>query len=137
MSNIESTNTNEESCSATQEQYKCAETKKTYIPKSDIYETDEAVFIWADMPGVDEKSLDITLEKNALTIEGHVEDYSPPEDYFQVMDEYPIGNYKRTFTLGVNVQKDGIEGIVKNGFLNLTIPKTKETTARKISISAG
>jgi len=61
----------------------------------------------------------------------------PPEGYFQVMDEYPIGNYKRTFKLGVNVQKDGIEGVVKNGFLNLTIPKTKETAARKISISAG
>jgi HSP20 family molecular chaperone IbpA len=137
MSNIESTKTNEEACSAVQEQYKCAESKKTYIPKSDIYETDETVFIWADMPGVDEKSLDITLEKNSLTIEGHVEDYSPPEGYFQVMDEYPVGNYKRTFTLGANVQKDGIEGIVKNGFLNLTIPKTKETAARKISISAG
>lgn len=137
MSIIETPKTNEEACSETQEQYNYAQTKKTYIPKSDIYETDEAVFIWADMPGVDEKSLDITLEKNSLTIEGRVEDYTPPEGYFQVMSEYPVGNYKRTFTLGANFQKDGIEGIVKNGFLNLTIPKAKETVARKISISAG
>ncbi len=137
MSNIETTKTNEETCAATEDQYKSSEPKRTYIPKSDIYETDETVSIWADMPGVDEKSLDITLDKNSLTIEGHVEDYSAPDGYYQVMNEYPVGNYKRTFTLGMNVQREGIEGVVKNGFLNLIIPKTKDNVAKKIPISAG
>ncbi len=137
MSNIETTKTNEEACSSAESQYKHAESQRTFVPKSDIYETDEAVFVWADMPGVDEKTLDITLEKNSLTIEGNVESYTPSEGYHQVMNEYPVGNYKRTFTLGANVEREGIEGVVKNGFLNLTIPKTKETATKKIPISAG
>ncbi len=136
MSNIETTKTNEEACGTTVGQYQRIESNKTYIPNADIFETDEEVYIWADMPGVDEKSVDITLEKNSLTVEGHVENNELPEDYYQVVNEYPVGNYKRTFSLGANVQKDGIEGTLKNGFLSLTIPKTQETAARKIPISA-
>jgi HSP20 family molecular chaperone IbpA len=55
-------------------------TGRTYIPRVDIYESEDEVVLLADLPGVDENSLDITLEKNVLTIEGYVQ-FEEPEGY--------------------------------------------------------
>jgi HSP20 family molecular chaperone IbpA len=71
---------------------------KAYIPRADIYETDTELVIVADLPGVDEKSLDITLEKNVLSIKGFV-DFSTPENYSLAYAEYEVGDFERSFTL--------------------------------------
>ena len=104
-----------------------------YIPRADIYETDGQVFVIADMPGVDENSIDITLEKNTLTIRGFVDPENYP-DYSLSYAEYGVGDYERSFVLSGEIDQDLIEASVKNGVLRLAMPKLGEAKARKIHV---
>jgi len=110
--------------------------RRAYVPRVDIYETDEAIIMLADMPGVDEKAVDITLEKNVLTITGEVES-AQPDNYSLAYAEYEVGDYTRSFTLSNEIDRDKIEASVKNGVLRLNLPKAGPTKTRKITIKAG
>jgi HSP20 family molecular chaperone IbpA len=110
-------------------------TGRTYLPAVDIYETAEGVVLLADMPGVDENSLDITLEKNILTIEGRVS-FTRPEGYDLAYAEYGVGDYYRTFALSDEVDRNRIEASLRNGLLKLTLPKAEAARTRKIQVRA-
>ncbi len=110
--------------------------RRVYVPKADIYETQNDFILVADMPGVDDGSADITLEKNELTINGYVE----PEQitgYSLANAEYGIDDYQRTFILSDEIDRDKIEASVKNGVLHLRLPKAPVAKARKIAVKAG
>lgn len=109
--------------------------KRVYAPLSDIYETKERIFVLADMPGVDDRSIDITLEKNVLTIQGFT---SPQKEsgVRLVHSECPDGNYRRVFLLSEEVDRDGIEATVNNGVLKLVLPKSPKSMARKITVKS-
>lgn len=106
-----------------------------FVPRVDIYETDEGIVLVADMPGVDESSMDITLENDILSINGYVEPVEP-ENYRLAYAEYRVGDYQRRFTLSEQIDQDKIEAAVKDGVLRLHLPKAKPTT-RKITVRAG
>jgi HSP20 family protein len=108
--------------------------RRAFIPRTDIYETNDAIFVVADMPGVDEHSVDITLEKNILTIQGLVEPVYP-EGYSVAYAEYEDGDYQRKFTLTNQVDQDKIEATLHAGVLRLKLPKIVPTQ-RKISVKA-
>ena len=107
-----------------------------FVPRADIYETAEAITVMTDMPGVDETSVDVTLEKNVLTISGYVEPMQP-EGYDLAHAEYNIGDFERSFTLSDRIDRDGIEATVKDGVLRLVLPKITEAKSRNIPISVG
>jgi HSP20 family protein len=107
-----------------------------FVPRADIYETDEAIFVVADMPGVSEDSLDITLEKGVLSLNGTVEPETL-EDYSLAYAEYRVGDYVRSFTLSNEINQEAIEATLKDGVLHLTLPKVTEAQTRKIAITAG
>lgn len=107
-----------------------------FVPRADIYETDEAITVVADMPGVDETTLDITLENNVLSINGYVE-LVPPEGYSLTYAEYRVGDYQRAFTLSDQIDRNGIEAIIKDGVLRLCLPKITEAKKRKIAVKVG
>ena len=106
-----------------------------FVPRVDIYETEEAIVLVADMPGVDENSLDITLENRVLTVKGYVNAVWP-EDYALAYAEYRIGDYERSFTLTDTVDAAGIEATAKDGVLRLMLPKAVPES-RKIAVRAG
>lgn len=106
-----------------------------FNPRSDIYETGENIILLADMPGVREDSVEITLEKNVLTINGYVND-EQLEDYSQTYAEYRIGDFHRSFTLSNNIDQNKIEASVRDGVLRLTMPKVVPTT-KKILVKTG
>ena len=108
---------------------------RTFIPRVDIYETENSVVLLADMPGVDENSVDITLEKNILTINGFAGPQAP-DNFEPAYAEYRIGNYERTFALSDEVDREQIEATVKNGVLRLVMPKAEAAKTRKISVKA-
>lgn len=108
---------------------------KTFIPRVDIYETKEALFMVADMPGVDESTVDVELEKNILTISGRVEN-GKVKDYNLVFSEYEVGDYERTFTLSDEIDRDKIKATVKQGVLRLELPKSEKVKPKKIAINA-
>jgi HSP20 family molecular chaperone IbpA len=108
---------------------------KTFVPRVDIYENKDALYLIADMPGVDEKTVDIELEKNLLTIIGRVEN-GRIKDATMMYSEYEIGDYERVFTLSDEIDRDKIVATVKNGILRLELPKAEKVKPKKISIQA-
>lgn len=109
--------------------------RRVYIPTVDITETKDAIVLIANMPGVNEESADIVLEKNILTITGTIE----PEfykDYRLAHAEYNVGDYRRVFEISSDIDRDKIEATVKNGMLKLILPKTGPAKTKKIKIKA-
>lgn len=108
---------------------------RAYVPRTDIYETEEALVLLADMPGVDQNTLDITLEKNVLSIRGQVE-MQNPDNYNLAYAEYEVGDYERNFTLSDGIDTDNISASIKNGVLQINLPKAGPAKAKKINVSA-
>jgi HSP20 family molecular chaperone IbpA len=108
---------------------------RTYVPDVDICETPNSLWLWADMPGVDEQSIQINLADGVLSIEGHVslKDY---ENLSPVYTEYNIGNYARRFTLSSDIDAERIKARMTNGVLELELPKAERAKPRRIPISA-
>lgn len=108
----------------------------TFTPAVDIFETEKAITLLADMPGVTTDKLNIDLRENTLTLEGDVE--SPEESEEDVLiREYPVGKYFRQFTLSEVIDQGKIEASLKEGVLHLNLPKVEKATPRKITVSAG
>ena len=110
--------------------------RKVYVPRVDIYESQDDIVVVADMPGVDESSVDITLEKNVLTIGGYVEPVTP-ENYCLSYAEFEVGDYQRSFALSNQIDQENIRAAVKNGVLRVWLPKADAAKARKIAVKAG
>jgi len=110
-------------------------TRRVYTPAVDIIERKDDIIVIADMPGVDEKSVDITIEKNVLTISGAVEAVIP-ENRTMYVNEYGIGDYQRVFTLTDEVDKEKIQASAKNGVLRIVLPKAEALKTRKIAVKA-
>jgi HSP20 family molecular chaperone IbpA len=110
--------------------------RRVFMPRADIFETADAIVLVADMPGVDEKGVDITLEKNVLTISGHVEPEKVAENARLAYEEYEVGDYQRVFTLSDEVDREHIEAALKNGVLRVTLPKAGAAKTKKISVKA-
>lgn len=106
-----------------------------FNPRTDIYESSDNIILVADMPGVSEDSVEITLEKNVLTINGYVND-EQPKGYSQTYAEYRVGDFQRSFTLTNNIDQNKIVATVRDGVLSLTMPKVVPTT-KKILVKAG
>ena len=109
--------------------------RKIFMPRADVYETKDTVELFADLPGVDEKSLDITLEKNVLSIRGVVTP-TVPQGYTAAYAEYDEGDYHRSFTLADEIDRNGIQASIKNGVLQVTLNKAGPALARKIEVKA-
>lgn len=109
--------------------------RKAFVPRVDIFETDAKLVVVADMPGVDENSVDITLEKNVLTINGRVEAVQP-ENFSLAYAEYEEGDFERSFTLSNEIDLNKIEATVTDGVLRLHLPKVGEAQVKKIAVKA-
>jgi len=107
---------------------------RTYVPQVDIYETKDGLWLWADMPGVDEQSVNVHLEDGVLTIEGHV-DVKQYDNVTPLYTEYNVGNYNRRFTLSNDVDSDHIVARMQNGVLALEIPKSERAKPRRIAVT--
>ena len=110
--------------------------RTTFVPRADIYETDESFILILDMPGVNGDTIDITLDKNILTINGFSE-LENPDNYSLAFAEYETGDYERSFRLTDKIDRDGIEAIYRDGVLRLSLPKAAEVKARKIAVQGG
>ena len=106
-----------------------------FAPRADIFEREDAFVVMVEMPGVDRDSVDIDLEKNTLTIVGHVTN-EPMSGYRALMTEYREGSYKRVFSLSEAVDVTKIDAAMKDGVLRLVLPKADEVKPRKIHVKA-
>ncbi len=111
------------------------EKKVRITPAVDIIETPSEYILYADLPGVDEKSLEVTLERDILSIRGetHLE---TPEGYRRVLEEFEPAIYERTFRVADDIDRDKIKASLKNGVLTLNLPKAETAKPKKIEIRA-
>lgn len=110
------------------------EAARYFRPYTDIFESTDAITVTMDMPGVDKKDVDVKLEKDVLTITGHV-DLSRYEGLEPVYTEYNVGNYVRSFTISNEVDQDAISATIDQGVLTVSLPKVKEAAARRIAVN--
>jgi HSP20 family protein len=112
-----------------------ARAAQIFNPDVDIMERKNDIVVIADMPGIDESSVDITLENNVLSIYGKV-DWDVPEKLKLIHGEYGVGDYQRVFTLSGDVNREKIEATVNNGVLKIILPKAEAAKTKKIAVRA-
>lgn len=106
-----------------------------YLPDVDICEFPDHLELAADMPGVSEKDVQVTLENGVLTIEGRVST-AMYEGLSPLYTEYNVGNNFRQFSLHESIDGAGIKATMRNGVLELTLPKIEAAKPRKIEVKA-
>jgi HSP20 family protein len=107
--------------------------RRSFIPKADIYETEKEIIVLADIPGANEKTVDVTLEKNVLSINAYIEP-AIPSGFDIAYAEYEEGDYQRSFRLSDEIDRDKIEAAVSDGVLRLRLPKLQEAATKKIAV---
>jgi HSP20 family molecular chaperone IbpA len=112
-----------------------ARDRRLYSAFADVIETEDAILVMADLPGVDENSVELTLEKNVLKIDAYPE-IEAPQGYTLAYAEYGVGDFERSFVLSDEIDREKIEAKVKNGVLHLRLPKSGAARTRKIAVQA-
>jgi HSP20 family protein len=107
---------------------------RVFVPTTDIFETEHALTLVAEMPGVDKDKVDVSVEDGVLTIQGQL-DFSKYEGLRPVYTEYNIGHYRRIFTLSNRIDQNNISAEIKDGVLTLVLPKAEEAKPRRINVS--
>ncbi|GIX03321.1 MAG: heat-shock protein [Planctomycetaceae bacterium] len=110
--------------------------RRIYRPNVQIYELPDAIELVAEVPGADEKTTEITLDNDELTLRARV-----PADNHEgaklVYAEFRDGDYERTFRLSEDIDRQRIEARVKDGVLRVRLPKAEHAQSRKIAVVAG
>ncbi len=107
---------------------------ETFLPKFEVKETEDAFVLAADLPGVKQEAVELSLDKNRLTISGSREAEQRKEGESYHLYERSYGSFARTFALPENVDADGIAADLSDGVLTVKLPKVAEAKPRKISI---
>jgi HSP20 family protein len=107
-----------------------------FVPRFEVKETKEAFVFRADLPGIEDKNLELTMAGNRLTISGKREAEARREDETWYAYERSYGTFSRTFTLPDGVDLDHAEAELKSGVLAVTVPKKPEHQPKKISLKS-
>jgi HSP20 family protein len=105
-----------------------------WSPRLDVSETDNGLEIVADLPGMDKKDINVSLEENLLTIKGEKKEEKERKDKHYHTIERRSGSFYRAIRLPVEVEKDKIEAAFKDGVLTLRLPKSKEAKKKVAQI---
>ena len=110
---------------------------RTFVPDVDIREDDEALWLWADMPGVDPENLEVELHDDVLRLEGSVS-LARYDGLQPVYTEYHVGNFARRFSLADahRYDPDAVSARLVNGVLEVKLPKSEKAKPRRIPITA-
>ena len=110
------------------------EAGRFFSPYADIHETERAVIVSLEVPGVDKNAIDIQLEKGVLTVKGTV-DAAKYESLRPIYSEYNVGNFVRTFAVSPKIDAGAISATVSDGVLHIELPKAKEALPRRIAVN--
>ncbi len=126
---------------ATREKQEVQGTEKTrpgryFVPDVDIHEDENGLKLWADMPGVSEKDVEVSLKDGVLTLIGAVSP-APYDKLTPLYTEYNVGNYFRQFELNEEIDEAQIKARMRNGVLEVELPKRAQARPRRIEVTAG
>ena len=112
--------------------------QQQFMPQFEVRETNDGYVFKADLPGVRDEDLDITIAQNRLTVSGHreMEQRDEHDRYYAVERSY--GTFQRTFTLPTDIDESRVDAELRDGVLSLKVPKSREHQPKKVQIkSAG
>lgn len=104
-----------------------------YVPTTDIYETDDALTVVMEVPGVDRKDIEVRLENDELQVEARI-DFAKYEGMEPVYTEYNVGHFTRAFALSQAIDQQQIAASLEDGVLTLTLKKVQQAQPRRIEI---
>jgi len=104
-----------------------------FVPTTDIFETEDALTVVMEVPGVGRDAIDITTENDVLKIEAKI-DPAKYDGMEPLYTEYNIGHFARSFTLSNKIDRQQISAKLEDGVLTLTLKKVQEAIPRKIAI---
>ena len=110
-------------------------TSNQLVPAADVIETDKAVEIHLDMPGISPDAIDVKLEGNQLTITAERKEEKVSEQKGWIRRERTVGNFSRSFTLPTTLDGTKPEATYRHGVLTVTLPKREEAKPKKVSIA--
>jgi HSP20 family protein len=112
-------------------------TTTSFVPPVDIYETEQSIVLKVEVPGVEQKDLDIQIENNTITIRGErkFEKEVKEENFHRVERRY--GSFQRSFTLPNTVNTENVTADYENGLLKVTLAKRAEAKPKQIKVNAG
>jgi len=106
----------------------------TLAPRMDVAETDKAIELTAELPGLEEKDVDVNLSDNILTIRGEKKSEKEEKDKNYRVVERNYGSFFRSFELPPGVKGEGIQASIAKGVLTVRIPKPEPTVSKKIEV---
>jgi HSP20 family protein len=106
---------------------------RVFLPNADIYETNDALNVVLEMPGVEKNSVEIRVEDGVLKIDGRL-DFSKYQGLQPLYTEYNVGHYSRSFRLSSKIDQNKIGAELKDGVLSLVLPKVEEAKPRTIQV---
>ena len=109
---------------------------RAFLPTADIFETEDALTVILEMPGVDKDNIDISVENGLLTVEGRI-NFGKYEGLQPVYSEYNIGPFRRSFRISSRIDQDKIRAEMRDGVITLTLPKAEQAKPRKIEVKSG
>ena len=109
----------------------------SFAPAVDVYEDEHNVVLKIEVPGIDEKDIDVRVENNNLTVHGErkIEKEEKEENYRRVERQY--GSFTRTFTLPPTVDTEHVSATYDKGLLNISLPKKAEAKPKQIKVNLG
>ena len=107
-----------------------------FVPSFDVKETKEAYVFKADLPGIAEKDIEVSLSGNRLTVSGKREEEKKEEDEVYFTWERSYGSFTRSFTLPEGIDPDHVEADLKGGVLTIVAPKKLETKPHKVPVKS-
>ncbi len=107
-----------------------------WVPSIDVHEDTKGIYVKAEIPGMDEKHIDVNIDNNYLTIKGEkTEEWREGNDKRSLVTERRFGSFQRTIRLPEGINTDKVKADFKNGVLTIDIPKNKEEEPKKIKIN--
>lgn len=111
--------------------------ERSFVPAVDIFETDQAVTVFAEMPGVCKECVDIALDDGVLTIKGWLPDQEAKSGEKILLQEYESGSFIRRFMVSESIDQDKIAASMTDGMLTVKLPKVEPAKPRRIEVKAG
>lgn len=109
------------------------ESGRVWRPGVDLFESEEALTLQVDLPGVERASLDVQLTGDELVVKGERKAVVP-EQAACVHSERPYGQFQRAFKIGIPVQNNAVEAVYRDGVLTVRVPKAETVKPRKIEV---
>lgn len=111
------------------------EDKQCVCPAVDVYETQDGITLWVDMPGADRATLNLELKGDQLVISGQKAKDRLNGKYTELCKERPSDiQYYRSFEIGPQVSKEKIDAVYKNGILKIMLAKSQNVQPKRIEI---